>query len=333
MSDSELARRIEELSHDYEALSGRPWEHFYCPILRIDEVTDICKGHVVPKAFRCCSAWVPQRKDVDNFFGTIAEAAFVDVVSDRKKDVLSIWLDRDLANRHRPRIESEGKPLDCYFPKQFKAIPGQTRFKLVDENDVHLCDVVVKLTEGESTALLNKQVELVVDRDYRPAVIASLLKAAHLTLFKMFGYRHVFSLCGSFVADILREFFESSNDKSRNEIEHALGGFFRQFESMIVPLVADDGFLGGTAVDGRILACVGSTKGFFAIGITVKAGSDKFCVFLPNDDGSTIDTYFSFVRERPQSIAVKIMEFRPASGGVGSHWATNNEDPTRIAFS
>ena len=172
MADEELQRRVELCRHDYEGQVGRSWEHFFCPILRCDEPGELCRGHVIPDKLKSCNAWVPQRADVDNFFGWLAEPEFIGIVQDHGKSVFDIWLDPSLRRKHRPRLEFEGKQLDTYFPKSLKAVPGQSPVSMVGDDGKTMCDFVIKAAPEEMLALVGKKIELVVDRDYRPAVIA-----------------------------------------------------------------------------------------------------------------------------------------------------------------
>src|SRR5262245_16361152 len=71
-----LRRRVEDYRTDYRCVTGKPFEYFFCPILRTDEDVQLCRGHIVSDAFGS-NLWVPQRADVDNFFGAAIEADFV----------------------------------------------------------------------------------------------------------------------------------------------------------------------------------------------------------------------------------------------------------------
>ena len=69
--NSGLARRLESYRLDYEQVTGKPFEHFFCPILGVDEPAELIRGHVINRAFRDAPrAWVIQRSDVDNFYGS-----------------------------------------------------------------------------------------------------------------------------------------------------------------------------------------------------------------------------------------------------------------------
>jgi len=70
----EIEQRLQQYRRDYEVANGRPFEHFFCPILAIDERAELIRGHVINKAYNGAPrTWVIQRADVDNF-GSSAES-------------------------------------------------------------------------------------------------------------------------------------------------------------------------------------------------------------------------------------------------------------------
>jgi hypothetical protein len=73
-----LARnRLERHRADYESITGRPFEHFFSPVLYVDEPVEVMRGHIINEAFiKSSKAWVIQRKDVDGFFGGFFEGDF-----------------------------------------------------------------------------------------------------------------------------------------------------------------------------------------------------------------------------------------------------------------
>ena len=329
--DRQLARQIESCKQDYSQVAGKEWHSFYCPILHIDEPADLCKGHVVPKALRTSNAWVPQRQDIDNFYGTIAEAEFASMWDVRDRRPLDILADRRMRQRHRPRIEHSGKAIDHYFSGGGATIPqGHTSVKLVDERSNTFADLVVKMTPEELLALEGSKLQLTIHRDFRASVIATVLKIAHLTMFRMLGYRYVLSAPGLYVGHILGEFFRSSVSKGGSP-QNALDNYFARFACMMSPMAAvDSKAFHGTVDDHRLLACIGAKHGIYSIGVIVKAVNDYFCVFLPPDDGHRMETYLSFLKEPPSSIGVRIMQFQQASNDEESHWITSGEDPVRV---
>ena len=74
-----LGMNLEQLKADFESVGGKPFEHFYCPILHVDEDVPPIKGHVVPESLGG-RAMVLQRPDVDNGFGSFFEAEAGDAI-------------------------------------------------------------------------------------------------------------------------------------------------------------------------------------------------------------------------------------------------------------
>ena len=44
------AERLEALRADYAQVAGKPFSHFYCPLLFRDEHVPLCEAHIVNKA-------------------------------------------------------------------------------------------------------------------------------------------------------------------------------------------------------------------------------------------------------------------------------------------
>jgi hypothetical protein len=323
-----LVQRTEEYRADYESVTGKRFDHFFCPILHRDEQVEMCRGHVVADAFEICDEWVPQRKDLDNFYGSAVEADLIKVVEDRGKNPFRIWLDPELRKRHRPKLEYDGKEWGHYFPKgDVPQVEGHTPI-VVDGPDGIRHKMMVKVTPDVLLNAENAKINLVIERDYRPEVTAAMIKAAHLTMFHIFRYDHVFRSSGLFLASILRDFYEANKPPKRianSDVED----YFLRYSRMISPLVvADKHFLQGTITDRRFIACVSSTKARFALGVVVRAKDDMFCVFLPTDQG--INTYFSFLNEPPPSIAAQIVQFDDGGEQGEARWMVSPGEPIRL---
>ena len=331
MADKSLQEAIEGCRRDYEAVRGQPFEHFFCPILHVDEPTNLCRGHVVGKAFRSSNLWVPQRADVDNFYGSIAEADFLHVIQDRSKSAVEVWLDPRSRKRHGPHLEYNGKKIEFYFIGDTSQVPlGQRVASVIGPEGNTISDFAIKATAEELLSLDGKQIDVVVGRDYRPPVVASLIKAAHLTLFRKLGYAHVFSPTGVFLADILARFFQEQRRSNRDR-QTAVAEYFQKHSNMVYPLIVRGGTpFQGTVVDNFVLSLVGSSEGIFAVGVIVTAGNDSFCIFCPTYDHIAVGTYFSFLNEPPRSVAAKVTRFKPADGKEESYWQVDSRDPIRI---
>src|SRR4051794_29792952 len=114
----EVKRALPRLRDDYAALEGRPFRHFFCPMLLKDEEEGLCMGHVVPQSFPdSCRARVVQRADVDNFYGRVAEADFATLPDLRRRGLQGVISDRSLRRRVQPRIVVNGQECGYYAYK------------------------------------------------------------------------------------------------------------------------------------------------------------------------------------------------------------------------
>lgn len=329
-----LNTRVEMLKADFQAETGAPFKHFYCPFLQVDEPTPLCEGHIINETFGTCNAWVPQRKDFDNFYGSKVEADFISAVQDRTKTAFEKWIDPKLNQRYRPQLFSKSVAVEHYITKEFQSGPGHTPLVVTNTGGDILGNLVIKKTPDEVKALHATDMQLVAvpPATFVPAIIASILKAAHLTMFNLNGYRHVFTTAGRYLAGILREFYEKFKDTRKRSLAGELAAAFRPHAALISPMILKNpSVLAGTAIDNRLLAVIGGTEGMFAIGVLIPASpDDAFCVWLPSCHGKTIDTYFSFLKEPPPSIAVKLIQFCPADGEHEAHWITSKEESIRL---
>jgi hypothetical protein len=329
--NEELQKRVDRWREDFERVTGNRFEHFYCPILRIDEPAPLCKGHIVADGLKTSSAWVPQREDVDHFFGHVAEADFISIIRDRDKDPINVWLDPSLRKTHRPRLEYNGEVLEHYFHPPQTLMEGHTVLAVVGPEGRNAFNFVVKKSKDELMELDGKEIQVVVDRDCIPAIVASVLKSAHLSLFNLLGYEYVLSPSGIYVAEALAGFFRKHGTKRQRELAEPLEWVFRPLTKMISPIkVTSPDYLRGTVIDRKVVACVGQSGKFFAIGVIVPAQQDLFCVFIPMDDTESINTYTGFLNEPPPSICSRIMHFVPAGEQEESHWITEDREPIRI---
>jgi hypothetical protein len=172
MADEELARRVEELRQDFAVERGTQFEHFFCPILNRDEAVTLCRGHIISQKLGG-RTWVPQREDVDNFYGHAVEGDFVTIAKHREADLLDIWLDPKKRRQLRPRLQYDGKEIDHYFAESTAPTPGtQSVGPLITEDGQKVCKVTLKVSSEELGEMDGKTIHLVVDHDYRSAVVA-----------------------------------------------------------------------------------------------------------------------------------------------------------------
>jgi hypothetical protein len=113
----DVARRLEKLRSSFAQVTGKPFNHFFCPILFRDEEVPLCQAHVINQAIPHVSRrWTVQREDVDNFFGAFVEPDFVDLQHRAEGIAIKALLDPVLNRRFRPRIVIGGRSVDYFVP-------------------------------------------------------------------------------------------------------------------------------------------------------------------------------------------------------------------------
>jgi hypothetical protein len=177
------------LKADFQAETGAPFKHFYCPFLHVDEPAPLCEGHIINEAFGACNAWEPQRQDFDNFFGSRVEADFISAVQDHTKTAFEKWIDPKLNRRYRPKLFSKGEAVEHYLTKEIKPVPGQTPLLVTNACGDILGKFLIKKAPDEVKALHATDLQVAAEppATFVPAIIASVLKAAHLTMFNLIG--------------------------------------------------------------------------------------------------------------------------------------------------
>jgi hypothetical protein len=48
----DLSDQLDQYRRDHERITGTPFKHFHCPILGVDEPTEMCRGLVIPIALK-----------------------------------------------------------------------------------------------------------------------------------------------------------------------------------------------------------------------------------------------------------------------------------------
>lgn len=329
MSDT-LESRLDELRNDFAGVEGMPFKHFFCPILWIDEATELCLGHVVNKAFRRSSGIrVVQRKDVDGFYGSVVEAQFEVMVASGGKSASELMFDPNLNRKIRPRITVDGEECE-YYPYKGHKGPDDTlgQIRLDDGSQM---EVVLKKSPSEVAAAENGNWQVDVDRDYRIAAVATLIKAAHLTLFHMLGYSYALSAAGEYVGrQILGTFYLENREKSLKHAREAADSYFGQFATMVRPLtMVGDPPSQGTAEDNTVFVCRGTSRRPFAMGVFVRIEEQLHCVLVPAfDHPDAVPTYLDFLQNANETLAKTLVRYNR----VSRSWEPITEDPTQITW-
>lgn len=231
--------RLLELTQELRSSRGCGFRGtFYCPILHVKEETELCKGHVLPQAVGGRN-WVVQRKDVDNFFGSFAEAGFSHGVKLRSMgfdDSIKYILDKRLSSRVNLSMTDSGGVERRVRPTQWT---GDELTFVVHANGDDLC--------------LKDPVSLSFAMDTRYETLLACVHSLHLGVFREGGYRYVVSPTGEFNAALLRnayrKFATGQISRSPDEKTAILGEMCSTHVNMVRPIVGST-----DSLDARLLS-------------------------------------------------------------------------------
>lgn len=315
MRSEELHLRLDEHRADFESLVGRPFEHFFCPILHVDDETELCKGHVVGKAFPGSARdWVVQRKDVDGFYGSHFEADFAAILYKAGGAPASVLLDKDLSRLFNVVITADGEPVDHFFTRG--KMPEHFNGFEVHGDDGQEVFLGLKLERGHAYEKARAHWETWVSKDIRIPALVSLLKAAYLTLFSLLGYRYAISFDGLFLGPgMLGWFFQQSRGKSKQAILDDAREFFGLAAHMVRPAVKTPAALAGTITDRTMLLCRSSTGEPWAVVVFVKTSKQMHAVLLPlTESDRARELFVSFLLNDATKFSATFAVFE------GDHW-------------
>jgi hypothetical protein len=274
------AQKVHELRSDYQTVFGRSWSYFYCPILFRDEETRLCKAHIVNRAFHDSSrAWTIQRADVDGFFGSMFEGDFVDIQYFENWSPDQVIVDPEMSKRLRPEILLGGERVEHFVangpvPMHFsEAVVGGP------SGAIH---IGLKIHPSDASLAMDKGCQVVVQKDVRLHAAVSLLKAAHLTLFDMLGYRYALSPGGDFLGrTVLGDFFLKNRSLSKVDVLRNAASHFREFANMVRPVAASSFPSQGTASDRFLFVCECEDHTPWGLVVFVKTSDDLSAVLVP----------------------------------------------------
>ncbi len=304
--NSEVEERLSAYRDDFEREMGYPFEHFYCPILQVDEDVELQKGHIVNHAFeRSARAWVVQRCDVDSFFGTKFEADFVKLQDMQKVTLADLFVDPRLNRQFRPAILRNDQPVH-YTTRQGALSEMFTPVAFGEEPQSMV--IGVKMSPEELLASVGDKWEIDVSRDIRIPALVSLIKTAHLTMFHLMGYRYAAFTAWRFVGrHILGDFYLRYAKKPREEAQAAARTHFGEFVHMVRPVGRNGMNFEGSVSDRMMLVCVGASGRLWAMVVFVKTAELVHAVLLPTfGDDVDVGTYFDFLKNENETITVTI---------------------------
>lgn len=314
-----MQTKLEQLRIDYEEVSGNPFTYFFCPILFRDESTALCKAHIINLAFPNSSrVWTIQRKDVDNFYGTYFEAEFVITQRDNGWTLGDTITDKVLAKKLNPKFLVDDKQVEFFvangnIPKNFS--------RIIFDNNGRLINLGLKMSPEEVITSMERNWEISISKDVRIPALVSLIKAAHLTLFEMLGYRYILSTGGYFVGrQILGEFYLKNCDKPKSTIFDNAHPFFRNFSHMVRPIQSSGIDFQGTITDKLLLICKEGEGLPWAFLVFIKTSKSLHAVMIPIlDQPDTVAKFLEFLHSDTNVIAVTLIRFKD------DHWEINKE--------
>jgi hypothetical protein len=323
MITDEIRESLVPLQADYMKVSGSPFAYFYCPLLFRDEDVELCMGHIISKTWKnCCRATVVQRGDIDHWYGSIAEAEFGTFLEARAAGLQGVVQDEELRKQVKPKILVEGEECRYYPYQEGQSSPHHTHIELVPPTGDDFVRLVLKKHPSKMAEDQGKRWSMVVDRDWRPPVIVSVIKAAYLTLFKLLGYGYALSSGGLEIGRFtLGKFFEENNGKSRSEVREEIPKFFRPYRHIVRPIKEFGGPAPrGTIEDKTVGICFGSSGRPWAMMVFVRIDQDISAVLMPAfNHVDSLDAYRSF-REEDDDRWLNVSEatFKPEQG----YWDT-----------
>jgi hypothetical protein len=311
--NSKVRQRLENYRKDYEEVEGRPFDHFFCPILGADEPivmpNELIKGHIINQSFENAPGiWVVQRSDVDNFFGANFEADFETLQYRKKLTPINLLTNKDFVKKFSPKILLNAKPVK--FTSQ--ASPPPDRFVQVKLGDgPNVPSIGIKMSQQEFIEAAGERWEFTMFKDVRIPALVSLIKAAHLTTFHLLGYRYATSAAGLFIGrEVLGRFYRSNIGRPRKEVLVNAWSYFREFANISRPLLHVEVEYQGTITDRRVLVCYATSGHIWAQIVLTRTADQMHAVMLPVFDfADSVPTFLDFLKNDNERIEVATGEF------------------------
>jgi len=304
-----LHQQLDKLLAEYSALTGAPFHHFLCPILLADDDVPLCRAHIVNKAFKQYTRrWTIQRSDVDAFFGSVVESDFVTLPDRLNLNAASVLTDRELSRRLRPEVWLDGKRI-AHYVTEGPVPPNHLELSIA--GIAAKSRLVLKVPPEQMLSSLEGRWEVRMERDLRVAAVGSLIKAAHLTLFEMLGYRFALSMGGRFAGPkMLGEFFLKHRNADRSCARAGGQEHFPRFASLVRPVVPGSSKSKGTATDRHVLLCQDGELPPWGMIVFVRTRDLMHAVLMPVfSDQRGEERFHSFLDQPFASIDTRLAHF------------------------
>lgn len=310
--------KLDRLRADYARVRGEPFTYFYCPILFKDENVRLCQAHIINQAFSDTTRdWTVQRSDVDSFYGSRFEADFVAIQYNENGSIGKVLTDQTLSKRFRPSILVDDEAVEYFVATD--DVPDC--FPLIEyQHSGSSVQLGIKIP-SENLVIGEHKFEIAINKDVRIAALVSLVKAAHLTLFHILGYRYVLSASGYFVGrQILGEFFYQNYNKSKAKVLENAFSSFREFTHMVRPVLSTDFNLRGTITDSKFFICKGNGCTPWALIVFIRTAQSLHAVMIPIfDQPDAVATFLGFLQNENNLIEGSLGCYRDG------HWEISKE--------
>ena len=296
--DRELQRRVQRLKEDYESVSGRAWEHFFCPILYKDEKADLSHGHIINRALpNSDRSWVPQRTDIDSWFGTHFEADFLLLSQIKRHSIEELLTDSKLARKFRPKIYLDSEVIEHYIVRS--RVPNDFSEAAIDDrDDVRLA---LKRSPQEIVDSLDGRWQIGVEHDLKLPAMVSVLKAAHLSLFYLLGYIYTLSRAGRYLGyTTLGRLFLQARGLGKDAVQEMAQRHLASVTNMVQAVQPGSSSAWGTVTDGLINFCVDKER-HWAYQVFIRMADQLFVVMVPTLHDTECESLFRSFLRSPES--------------------------------
>ena len=331
MMNAQLMSHLELLRADYASVTGHPFEHFYCPILYRDDNTELCQAHVINEAFSDSDRQQTiQRADVDARYGSLFEADFLAMQMKDKPIARQAVTDPGLGRRFNPKITKDGEVVEHYTPSG--PVPEyHTRVELdVDGQSVPMG---LKLSPSELLDAHCKKWEILVEKDLRLPALVSVLKAAHLTMFHLHGYRYALSAGGRFLGKtVLGDFFLNCQGMERTLALKEAEAHFKEFSGMCRPIAALSPDFAGTLTDRHCYLFMSGMKPWAYL-VVVRTGIHRNLAVVPiMEDAAESARFVEFLRSPSRMVEIRGARLNKNNIELSttSQWVEWPDDPVSI---
>lgn len=309
------AARIEldRLRDDYSREAGKPFRWFYCPFLFRDEDIELCKGHVLNQAFvGSTRVWTIQRKDLDNFYGSFFESDFVLIQDLESTSLQRVIASPELAKKVPVTVSLEGVQVDSYPYRRGPVPKEHTAIVVESPSGKDLCLVLKIAPDDVATRAASQDWQLSVEKDLRLESLVSLMKAAHLTLFRMLGYNYALSAGGHVTGwTVLGSFFVNNWASNKQEVLANARDHFWQFRNMVRPVDSHTPVLNGTISDKRLYICETIDEIRWAFIVFIRVPGSLHAVVVPIlDHPEGAGRFHRFLDAGESTLIVRFCEFK-----------------------